>query len=162
MNDFNYFVIARSIHVLAVVLWIGGVAFITMVLLPALLKLSDAQQRIELFEQLENKFAFIAKVSTLATGMSGSFMLEYLNAWHWYLEPSYWWLHLMTFVWLVFTLVLFVLEPLFLHRWFLEQAKINSEKTFSLIFKMHQFLFFLSAVAILAAMTGAHGLALTG
>jgi len=159
MNDFNYFVIARSLHVLAVVLWIGGVAFITLVLLPALMKLADSQQRIDLFEQLENKFAFIAKLSTLAAGISGYYMLEFLDAWHRYLEPSHWWLHLMTFVWFVFTLVLFVFEPLFLHQWFIEQAKKDSDKTFSRIVRMHKLLLALSLTAVLAAVAGAHGLA---
>lgn len=160
MNDFNYFVIARSLHVLAVVLWIGGVAFITLVLLPALMKLADSQQRIDLFEQLENKFSFIAKLSTLAAGVSGYLMLEFLDAWHRYLEPSHWWLHLMTFVWLIFTLVLFVFEPLFLHQWFIEQAKKDSDKTFSRIVRMHKLLLALSLTAVLAAVAGAHGLAL--
>lgn len=161
MNDFNYFVIARSIHILAVVLWIGGLAFITLVLLPALIKLSDSQQRIDMFEQLENKFAFIARLSTLAAGISGYYMLEFLDAWHRYLEPSFWWLHLMTLVWLVFTLVLFVFEPLFLHRWFLEQAKKDSEKTFTIIQRMHYVLLTLSLIAVLAAVAGAHGFVLS-
>lgn len=157
MNDFNYFVLARSIHVLAVVLWIGGVAFITLVLLPALLKLQSGQERITLFEQLEQKFAFIAKLSTLATGISGYYMLEFLGAWHRYLEPSFWWLHLMTLVWFIFTLVLFVLEPLFLHQWFITQAKQNSEKTFATIQQMHYVLLTLSLIAVFGAVAGSHG-----
>ncbi|MBL4899514.1 MAG: hypothetical protein JKX76_07700, partial [Colwellia sp.] len=60
MKDFELFVLARSVHILAVVIWIGGVAFITTVLLPALAKLADSEQRINLFEQLENKFAIQA------------------------------------------------------------------------------------------------------
>ncbi len=36
MQDFQYFVLARTFHVLGVVLWIGGVAFVTTVLIPAL------------------------------------------------------------------------------------------------------------------------------
>jgi uncharacterized membrane protein len=157
MDDFNYFVIARSIHVLAVVLWIGGVAFVTLVLLPALMKLQDSQQRIALFELLENKFAFIAKLSTLAAGASGYYMVEFLNAWHRYLDLSFWWLHLMTFVWFIFTLVLFVLEPLFLHQWFIEQAKKDSEKTFATIQRMHYVLLTLSLIAVFGAVAGSHG-----
>jgi hypothetical protein len=45
-------------------------------------------------------------------------MVHGLDAWGRYLDLSFWWVHLMTLVWLIFTLVLFVLEPLFLHRWF--------------------------------------------
>jgi uncharacterized membrane protein len=160
MKDFDLFVLARGMHVLAVVIWIGGVAFITTVLLPALKKMLDGEQRISLFEQLEHKFSWQAKVTTLVTGLSGFYMLEFLDAWQRYQEPNFWWLHLMTFVWLVFTVVLFILEPLFLHRWFLEQAKKDSDKTFNKILRMHQILLSLSLLAVFGAVAGAHGLML--
>ncbi len=157
MTDFDLFVLARSVHVLAVVIWIGGVAFITTVLLPSLKKLATSEQRIELFEQLEHKFAWQAKITTLATGISGYYMLNFLNAWQRYQDLQFWWLHLMTFIWFIFTLVLFVLEPLFLHRWFLEQAKKDSDKTFAKIQRMHQILLALSLIAVFGAVAGTHG-----
>ena len=137
MHDFDLFVLARTIHVVAIVFWIGGVAFITTVLLPTINKVVDKEQRVLLFEQLEHKFAWHAKLATFATGVSGYYMLDFLNAWQRYQEMQYWWLHLMSFVWLIFSLVLFVLEPLFLHRWFIEQAKQDSNKSFKLLQKMH-------------------------
>ncbi len=157
MKDYDLFVLARSVHVLAVVIWIGGVAFITTVLLPALKKLATAQQRIELFEQLEHKFSWQAKVTTLITGISGFYMLYFLDAWQRYQELQYWWLHLMTCIWAIFTLVLFVLEPLFLHRWFLQQAKKDADKTFAKIQRMHIILLTLSLIAVFGAVAGAHG-----
>jgi len=157
MKDFELFVLARSVHILAVVIWIGGVAFITTVLLPALAKLADSEQRINLFEQLENKFAIQAKITTLATGISGYYMLDFLDAWQRYQDINFWWLHLMTLVWFIFTLVLFVLEPLFLHRWFLQQAKKDNEKTFARILAMHRVLLSLSLLAVFGAVAGSHG-----
>ncbi len=157
MKDYDLFVLARSVHVLAVVIWIGGVAFITTVLLPALKKLATAQQRIELFEQLEHKFSWQAKVTTLITGISGFYMLYFLDAWHRYQELQFWWLHLMTCIWAIFTLVLFVLEPLFLHRWFLQQAQKDADKTFAKIQRMHIILLTLSLIAVFGAVAGSHG-----
>ncbi|MCP4988310.1 MAG: hypothetical protein GY928_20360 [Colwellia sp.] len=157
MKDYDLFVLARSVHVLAVVIWIGGVAFITTVLLPALKKLATAQQRIELFEQLEHKFSWQAKVTTLLTGISGFYMLYFLDAWHRYQELQFWWLHLMTCIWAIFTLVLFVLEPLFLHRWFLQQAQKDADKTFAKIQRMHIILLTLSLIAVFGAVAGSHG-----
>jgi len=157
MKNFELFVLARSMHVFAVVIWIGGVAFITTVLLPALAKITDSKRRITLFEQLENKFSLQAKVMTLATGISGYYMLDFLNAWQRYQDLAFWWLHLMTLVWFIFTIVLFVLEPLFLHRWFLQQAKKDAEKTFTKIQRMHQVLLTLSLVAVVGAVAGSHG-----
>lgn len=157
MTDFEVFTLARSIHVLAIVLWIGGVAFITTVLLPAIQALPSDEDKIALFEQLEHKFSWQAKVTTLAAGISGFVMLEFLNAWQRYLDTSFWWLHLMTLVWLIFTLVLFILEPLFLHHWFMQQAKANAQKTFAKILNMHRVLLALSLIAILGGVAGAHG-----
>ena len=157
MNDFDTFVIARSVHVLAIIFWIGGVAFITTVLLPALNKMVDKEQRIALFEQLEHKFAWHAKLATIATGISGYYMLDFLNAWQRYQDIQFWWLHLMTLVWFIFSLVLFVLEPLFLHRWFIEHAKKNSDKTFARLQLMHSLLLCLSLLAVFGAMAGSHG-----
>ncbi len=156
MKDYDLFVLARSVHVLAVVIWIGGVAFITTVLLPALKKLATAQQRIELFEQLEHKFSWQAKVTTLITGISGFYMLYFLDAWHRYQELQFWWLHLMTCIWAIFTLVLFVLEPLFLHRWFLQQAQKDADKTFAKIQRMHIILLTLSLISVFGAVAGSH------
>ena len=157
MNDFDNFVLARSVHVLAVVFWIGGVAFITTVLLPALKKMTDQEQRMALFEQLEHKFAWHAKLATIATGISGYYMLDFLNAWQRYQDIQFWWLHLMTLVWFIFSLVLFVLEPLFLHRWFIEQAIKDSDKTFTRLQQMHSLLLSLSLLAVFGAVAGSHG-----
>ncbi len=157
MEKFNYFIIARALHVLGVVIWIGGVAFVTTVLIPSLKKMTDAHDRLELFEQLEGKFSFQAKIATLITGVSGIFMLEVLSAWGRYLQLQYWWMHLMTIIWAIFTIVLFVLEPLFLHRWFKEQAKKDSDKSFALLHRFHIILLTLSLIAVLGAVAGSHG-----
>jgi len=158
MENFNYFVFARAFHVMGVVLWIGGVAFVTMVLIPSLKNINDSSNKLELFEKLEGKFSFQAKLATLITGISGFYMVEVMNAWDRYQHLQFWWMHLMTLIWLIFTLVLFVLEPLFLHRWFHEQAVKDNVKTFSLIHLIHKILLSLSLLAVFGAVAGAHGL----
>jgi uncharacterized membrane protein len=157
MNEFDYLVFARSLHVAGVVLWIGGVAFVTTVLVPALKNITDSSNKLELFEQLEGRFAFQARIVTFITGMSGFYMLNTMNAWDRYQYLQYWWIHLMTLVWFVFTLVLFVLEPLVLHRWFREQAIKDSENAFTWLHRMHKVLLTLSMLAILGAVAGSHG-----
>jgi uncharacterized membrane protein len=97
--------------VLGVVFWIGGVAFVTTVLIPAIRKLPSASERLQLFQQLEGRFAAQARIATLLTGVTGFYMLQIMGAWNRYLDPAFWWVHLMTFVWLVFTIVLFILSP---------------------------------------------------
>jgi uncharacterized membrane protein len=157
MDQSNYFVIARTLHVVGVVLWIGGVAFVTTVLIPSLKKIADPDNRLELFEQLERQFAFQARIVVLITGITGVYMLEFLQAWERYQHLTYWWMHMMTFIWVIFALVLFALEPLFLHRWFREQAIKNSENAFNWLHRMHKLLLTLSIVSILGAVAGSHG-----
>ncbi len=157
MDDFNLMILARSIHVVGVVLWIGGVAFVTTILIPSLINTADTKKRLEIFENLEGRFAFQAKIITLITGVTGFAMLGYLNAWVRYEQLAFWWIHLMTFIWIIFTIVLFVLEPLILHRLFLEQATKNSDNTFKWLHRMHKVLLFLSLVAVLGAVAGSHG-----
>ena len=157
MEIFDSFVFARIVHILAVVMWIGGVAFVTTVLIPSLKALPNEQDRMQLFEHLEGRFAFQAKLTTVLTGLSGLWMLNYLNAWSRYLEPQFWWLHLMTIIWFIFSLVLFVLEPLFLHKLFHSMTQRNSENAFKKLHAMHIILLSLSLLAIAAAVAGAHG-----
>ena len=54
--------LARAIHVLAVVLWIGGVALVTTVLLPAVRRFKSPEERIVFFESVEQSFASQSRV----------------------------------------------------------------------------------------------------
>ena len=155
--NYNYYVIARIIHVIVIVLWIGGVGFVTTVLIPSIRKTQSPENRLQLFEALEGRFSFQAKLTTLLAGISGIYMLQVMGGWHQYSSLEFWWLHLMTLVWAIFTLVLFVLEPLFLHKWFHKQAIENNDKAFLVLQIMHIVLFSLSLFAIGGAIAGAHG-----
>ncbi len=73
-------VFARVIHVISIVLWIGGVAFITTVVIPSLRRMPDPQQRWELFEKFESRFALQAKFVTAAAVISEVIMIGALNA----------------------------------------------------------------------------------
>lgn len=157
MENPSAFIVARALHVFGVVLWIGGVAFVTLVLLPALRQLNQPGERLVLFEALEGRFALQARVTTLLTGLSGFYMLHFMHAWERYQQLQFWWIHLMTVVWVMFTLVLFVLEPLFLHRWFHALAERDDARAFRLALRMHVILLTLSLVAVLGGMLGAHG-----
>lgn len=157
MKNINYFILARALHVVGVVFWIGGVAFVTTVLIPSLKKIPDEKNRLDLFEKLEGRFSFQAKVTTIVTGVTGVYMLYFLNAWDRYSQFQYWWIHLMTIIWLIFTIILFILEPLFLHNWFKERAKKDSKNAFTWLHRMHITLLILSILAVLCAMAASHG-----
>ena len=150
--------IARALHVLAIVHWIGGVAMVTLVLLPGLMRSVPAERRLELFEMIEGRFAYQARISTLIAGASGFYLTYAYAAWDRFLAPaSFWWMHAMVAIWAVFTIVLFVAEPLFLHRWFRERASVDPEGTFRLVRRMHVILLTVSLVTVAGAVLGGHG-----
>ena len=153
-TNHNLFVIARALHVIAVVLWIGGVAFVTTVVIPYLKNSHSPESRLHIFEVIEGKFSFQAKLTTLLTGLSGFYLQYVTNAG----TSIQWWVYPMVFIWAIFTIVLFVLEPLFLHNWFIRQAEIDSKKTFFILQVMHIVLLVISLIVVFVGVAGVHGL----
>jgi len=153
----EYFTLARVIHVMAVILWIGGVSMVTTVLIPAIKKMTSKEEQIETFERIEGKFAVQAKVTTLLTGLTGFYMLYELNAWNRYFDYRFWWIHAMTLVWIIFSLILYVLEPLVLHKVFKKYAKKNPVKTFEIMHRLHWILLIISLITTAGAVAGSHG-----
>jgi len=151
-------VLARAIHVAAIVHWIGGVWFVTLVVLPAVARLAEPARRIALFEAVENRFAGQARLSTLAAGLSGLWLTWRMEAFDRFLDPGrFWFMHAMVALWVVFTLVLFVLEPLVLHRWFAERAARDPEGTMAIVLALHRVLSAATFVTVAGAVLGAHG-----
>jgi uncharacterized membrane protein len=153
MDDLS---IARALHVLAVVHWIGGVSMVTLVILPGLNSMPVAA-RLDVFETIEGPFAWQARLSTLIAGLSGAYLTHRLAAWGRFADLAFWWMHLMVIVWAFFTLVLFVAEPLVLHRWFRQRAARDPEGTLRLVFRLHLILLTVTAAAVAAGVLGAHG-----
>ena len=150
--------VARALHVLGVILWIGGVGFVTTVLLPAIRRSETPGQRVSLFAQIESRFAWQARVTTLLVGISGFYITSVWDLWHRFLSAHYWWMHAMVLVWVLFTAMLFVAEPLFLHQWFLRRANKHPEKFFRLLERLHWVLLSVSLLTVAGAVAASHGL----
>ena len=146
--------LARTIHVLSVVIWIGGVYFVTFIVLPLL---RHADDKVSRFEMVEIQFTKHAKIVVTLAGLSGFYMLYRLDGWEWYGNSDFWWVHAMTLLWLIFTFVLFVAEPMFLHAWFIRQAEATPERALALATRFHQIMTLLSLIVIAAAIYGVHG-----
>jgi len=152
----NKLIVARILHVFGFVLWIGGVSMVTIVLLPTVRDTYRVEDRVEFFEHIEHRFARQARFTTLLTGISGFYMLYVLDAWNRYTTPSFWWVHMMTITWLIFTIMLFVLEPMMLKRKLKERAYLAPAQTFVIINHMHWFLLILSLITVAGAVAGSH------
>lgn len=86
----EYLTFARVIHVLSVVVWIGGVSMVTTVLIPYISKLKNSEDKLALFEKIENKFSTQARVTTLLTGLSGFYMLQITDGWSKLISFNFW------------------------------------------------------------------------
>ena len=75
--------IARALRVLAVVLWIGGVAFVTLVLLPSIRRRQNGAA-LDLFKALESPF-----YTTLIAGLTGFNMVHRPDVWDRFDDPAW-------------------------------------------------------------------------
>jgi len=142
--------LARAVHVLAVIHWMGGVAFVTAVVLP--------ERRLALFEAVERRFSAQVRVSVPLVGLSGAYMAERLDIWHRFVEPAGWWLAAMALLWLLFMVILFVVEPLLARAWFDRRSAGDPDGTIRLLQRAHWLLLTVGTVVSAAAVLGAHGL----
>lgn len=147
--------LARALHVLSIVIWIGGLAFVTMVILPSARR-RPAAEALALFESAEAPFSRIARWAVAIAGLSGFWLLHRLDLWHRFTEVGFWWMYAMAILWSIFMLVLFVLEPLWLHRAFRRWALAQPERAFAWATGLHHLLLLAAAATIIGAVTGSH------
>jgi len=147
--------VARGLHVLAVVLWIGGVAMSSSVLLPALAR---RQEGARIFQQLELRFASQARWTMAIAGLSGVYLVWRLDFWARFADARFWWMHAMVALWLLYALALFVLEPLVLRRRFAERVERDPAAALARMRRHHWVVLALSLATVYAAAAGSHGL----
>jgi uncharacterized membrane protein len=155
MIDFG---IARALHVISVVLWIGGVAMVTTVLLPSIRRTVPPAQRFAAFDAMEARFAAQSRWTTALAGASGFYMVWRIDAWDRFTSGMFWWMHAMVLTWVVFTLMLFVAEPWFLHRLLERRAIRAPEATYRLVERLHWVLLALSLLTVAGAAAGVAGI----
>ena len=80
-----------------------------------------------------------------------------LELWERFHSAQFWWMHAMVCVWLLFVLMLFVIEPFILHRHFHKWATVAPEPAFAWLQRAHWVLLVLSLVTIFGAVTGSQG-----
>ncbi|MBI5642146.1 MAG: hypothetical protein HY954_01575 [Deltaproteobacteria bacterium] len=156
-----FFYLMHIVHLLTVILWIGGLAFVTMIVLPMAIKTPDALQKVLMFQRIEHRFASIARAYNLITGISG-FIMMFMMGWHKLLFtragiP----LTVMTMVWVFWFVMLFGLEPIIIKKMLENMAKSGAQMDIDGVFKklnrMHWFMVAISLAAAAAGALVAHG-----
>ena len=108
MDDFA---LARSLHLLAIILWVGGVGFVTTTATPTIRALYAPAERLAAFHAFERRFVWQARMFVLLAGASGLWMVWRGALWESFADPHFWWMHAMVALWALFMAMLFVIEP---------------------------------------------------
>lgn len=150
-------IVARALHVVAVVIWIGGVSMATTIVLPGVRRGRFGANKLQAFQAVEHAFVWQARTAIVVVGLSGLYMVARLDLWDRFRAAEFWWMHAMVCLWLLFTFVLFVAEPLILHRHFRKWATEHPDTTFLWLQRAHWVLLTLSLITIFGAVAGSQG-----
>jgi hypothetical protein len=143
------YVIALIIHLLSIVVWIGGVAFVTMVTFPMILREEKSLEQVMMFQGVEHRFAKIAKLMVILAGLSGLYLL-YAKG----LSPGVW---IMIIVWTFYAALLFGLEKMIFKKIFSKPSDtLDTRKVFNILQGFHWVVLTLSAFAIAAGIWTGH------
>ncbi len=149
--------IARALHVLAVVIWIGGVAMATTVLLPAVRRGELGTNWLQAFHAIEHRFVWQARIAVIVAGVTGFYMSARLDLWDRFTSARFWWMQAMVCLWLLFAFILFVAEPFIVDRHFRKWATAAPRDAFRWLHRGHWVLLVLSLITIFGAVAGSHG-----
>lgn len=152
MDDFF---IARALHIVSVILWAGGVGFVTSVATPAIRATQAPADRLAAFHQFERRFVWQARLWVLLAGASGLWMTWRGDLWFRFRDPQYWWMHAMLGLWLIFMIMLFIIEPFFLQRRLSTSAA--PARDFERLSAMHWLLLTALVITIAGSALGSHG-----
>ena len=145
-----------AVHVIGVVLWIGGVAFVTVVVFPMIMRMENSLEKVLFFQGVEHRFAKIAKTSVVVVGVTGVLLLHITGKWNVLFKASGIGPTLMTVVWVFYVLVLMFEGRLF-KAIFSGEAQQDTAKVFYRLSVFHWLILGISLLAIGVGMWAGHG-----
>ena len=145
-----------AVHVTVVVLWIGGVSFVTIIIFPMLLQMGDSLEKVLMFQRVENIFAKQARYYAGIVGMSG-FLLLYMKGLHTVLFTRHAiGVSIMLVAWAFYTFVL-TFEKRIFKVIFSDPNKYDASKVFHLLARFHWIILGVSLAAVFFGVWAGHG-----
>ncbi|MBC8414529.1 MAG: hypothetical protein ISR96_06885 [Nitrospira sp.] len=143
------YITALIVHVISIVVWIGGVAFVTLVTFPMIRRENNSLEQVMMFQGVEHRFALIAKSMVILVGLSGLYLILEKG-----MDAGVW---LMIFIWSFYAALLFGLEKIIFEKLFSKPGeKADMNKVFALLQGFHWIVLALSFLAIGAGLWTAH------
>lgn len=148
--------VLTAVHVLGVVVWIGGVAFVTMIVFPMIMRMEDSFEKVLFFQGIEHRFAGIAKGSVAVVGLTGVWLLYLTGQWRILFSTAGIGPTLMVLVWAFYLFVL-LFEGRIFRMIFGGRAGQDPEKIFPLLSRFHWVVLGLSLVTVGVGVWAGHG-----
>jgi uncharacterized membrane protein len=148
--------VAIAVHVLGVVWWLGGLTFVTLVFLPALRREFNDNPHL-LLQTIERRFAPQARIALILVGLSGGYLLTVTGLWNVLSHAAFWWLDAMIAYWLLFAMMLFVIEPLGIMQRLISKQDEPPARGWQRFHVLHGVLLALGVIVVAAAAAGGHG-----
>lgn len=144
------YISALTVHVLSVVVWIGGVAFVTMIIFPMIQRTQNSLEQVVMFQGVEHRFSKIAKAMVILSGLSGLYLTVEKG-----LSPGVW---IMIIVWVVYAALLFFLEKALFAKLFSTPSgkKLETRQVFFRLQVFHWIVLVPSFFAVAAGLWTAH------
>lgn len=145
-----------AIHVIGVVIWIGGVAFVTTTVFPMIMRMEGSIEKVLFFQGVEHRFAKIAKAMVALVGLSGTWLLQLTGEWDILFSLNGIGPTVMLVVWTFYVLVLLFEARLF-KVIFGGGAQQDTAKVFFHLTVFHWVILGLSLFAVLVGVWSGHG-----
>ena len=100
------------IHIYGTLLWISTMAVLTVEMLRTFRKEESGKSK----NSWSLKAEMMALITTTLAGSTGLFLQYEWDLWKSLAELEFWWVHSMIMVWILFSIVFFLLDPLFLKK----------------------------------------------
>ncbi len=143
------------IHVICVIIWIGGVAFVTTVIFPMMYKTEGSLEKALLFQRVEHRFAGMVRWLTAVVGMTGFWILSAKYGFAVLLQRRGLGIVIMIAAWALYTTVLLSERRVF-GKIFADPGKIDMDRALRMINAMHWVLLTISFSAVAAGVWFGH------
>lgn len=145
-----------TIHVIGIVIWIGGVAFVTIIVFPMIMRMEGSFEKMLFFQGVEHRFAKIAKTCVVIVGITGFWLLYLAHEWGILFTKGAIGPTLMLIVWTVYLLIL-TFEGRLFKLIFKGEAQQDTARIFFRLTVFHWVVLVLSLTAVGVGVWSGHG-----
>ncbi|MBF0343611.1 MAG: hypothetical protein HQL06_05190 [Nitrospirae bacterium] len=144
-----------AVHLIGVVMWIGGVVFVTLIIFPMITRMEHSFEKVLFFQGVEHRFAKIAKACVFFVGLTGMLLLQKTGEWNDLFTLKGIGPTIMLLVWSFYFLVL-LFEGKMFKVIFSGEAQHDTTKIFERLSQFHYVVMGVSLIAVAVGTGAAH------